>query len=225
MAEQETVHPGSFVGDSVEEFKKLPMWGKVAALGAVVLVAYLGYRNYQSKQGAQAAVSSASPAASTSPFPSVNGLPILPSTTNPVYDPNGNLVGYQNAPTPSPVPTTPAPTPAPVPPVSPPSNPPPGTSPGPLIPFGQLPASGAYSNAAEVKQNFTYNGVTYKKIPGPGGKLYGQNVNGGPQVLLYGPQHLYPGGRGGGPMSIVGFMHNPLIYWASASPHKPASTP
>jgi hypothetical protein len=227
MAEQEAVHPGSFVGDSVEEFKKLPTWGKLLALGAVGLAAYLGYRSYQNSKGAQAAVSSASPAstAGQSPFSSVNGLPVLPSSVNPVYDPNGNLVGYQNAPTPAPTPTTPAPTPAPVPSVAPtPSNPTPGTSPGsgPLIPFGQYQGP-SYSNL-KPGTHYTYNGTDYLLSAGAQGRLWGQNPQ-GKQVLLYAPQSQYPGGKGGGPLSVVDLMHNPLIYWASAKPHKPASTP
>lgn len=104
MAEGTEIHPGSFVGDSIEEWKKLPTWGKIAVGVALAVVAYLAIR--ARSQTAQQAASStaASPDASgttagtQSPFPMVNGLPLLPSNVNPVYDSTGNPVAFQQSP-------------------------------------------------------------------------------------------------------------------------------
>jgi hypothetical protein len=119
MPEDNAVHPGSFVGDSIEEFKKLPTWGKVLAVAALALVAFLAIRaKMQSAQ--QAASSTASSpdtsgtvAGSQSPFPNINGLPLLPSGVNPIYDANGNPIAYQQAPTATPPPVTPTTAPLP----------------------------------------------------------------------------------------------------------------
>ncbi len=104
------IHPGSWIGDSVEEFKKLPTWGKIAIGGIGILVVYLGIRAYQANQAsgsvnaAGAAQATTLPATSNaagsqSPFPSVtsgsSSVPLLPSGVNPVYDSSGGLVGYQ----------------------------------------------------------------------------------------------------------------------------------
>jgi len=109
MADTNTeVHPGSFVGDSLEEFKKMPTWGKVA-VGLVVL-AVVGYVIYQKSH------------ASSSTAPNITGtIPTgggIPSGATPVYDPNGNIIGYSNPgsplpPSPTPTPNPPPPTPAP----------------------------------------------------------------------------------------------------------------
>lgn len=54
MAEGD-VRPGSWVGDTVEEFKKLPTWGKIA-IGVVVLgVAGLAYYQWKQSQTASTA--------------------------------------------------------------------------------------------------------------------------------------------------------------------------
>lgn len=70
------------------------------------------------------------------------------------------------------------------------------TQPGritPIIPYNSLPGGTRYSNAADLQSqpNLTWMGVTYKKIPGSNGLLWGQPVSGGPQVLLYGPPSSY----------------------------------
>lgn len=96
------LHPGSFVGDTVEEFKKLPTWGKIAVGLAVGLVVFLAIRARQ--QAASTAASTAATdttGAASSAFPMVNGLPVLPSNVSPIYDSSGNVIGYQQAPTPS----------------------------------------------------------------------------------------------------------------------------
>lgn len=57
MAENEPIHPGSFVGDTVEEFKKLPTWGKIAI--AIGLVAVVGIAIYlRSRSSSQSGVTS-----------------------------------------------------------------------------------------------------------------------------------------------------------------------
>lgn len=49
MAEGEgkSIHPGSWVGDTVEEFKKLPVWGKILIAVIVAAVIFLAIRARQ----------------------------------------------------------------------------------------------------------------------------------------------------------------------------------
>lgn len=56
------IHPGSWIGDSVEEFKKLPTWGKfaIAGLFVVAIVVFIKMR-----QGASQSATSTVGAAST----------------------------------------------------------------------------------------------------------------------------------------------------------------
>lgn len=63
----------------------------------------------------------------------------------------------------------------------------------PIIPYNSLPPGTRYSTAADLKAQptLTWMGVTYKKIPGSHGFLWGQPVTGGQQVLLYGPPSAY----------------------------------
>jgi hypothetical protein len=208
-------HPGSFVGDSVEEFKKLPTWGKIAAVGVLVVVAYLAWRAHAASSSAQTAAGStagsagAATAGTQSPFPMIGSLPLLPSNVNPVYDPNGNPIAYQQNPTPPPgSPTTPPPTA------------PKWTNP--LIPSGQYKGP-SFSNLKPGTW-YNYQGTNYLLNTGPGGKLYG-TPKGGQQVLLYGPPSMYKGGQGSGGMSTFSFMDNPMIYLVSAHPHAPATVP
>ena len=219
MAEGETqVHPGSFVGDSIEEFKKLPTWGKFLAVGALGLVIYLAIRARQNAaagqtaQGAAAQAAGSTPGAGQSPFPGVNGLPLLPSNVNPIYDPNGNLVGYQQGGS-----GTPTPTPAPG------GTPPPGGGTPPPKP-------------SDPTWYYTKNGITYHAWHGADGRIWGNTGPNTKQVLLAGPAPTpnktpvpkgppAKSGTGSGPAGVVAFMENPLVYWASAKPHKPASTP
>lgn len=117
MTDTETnIHPGSWVGDTAEEFKKLPTWGKALAVGLLVFVAYLGYRAYQNKGnvpisgGPLPATSNQS--GSSSPFPQIStgpdsSVPLLPGNVNPVFSGSGNLVGYQASAPASPTPVTP----------------------------------------------------------------------------------------------------------------------
>jgi hypothetical protein len=93
----------AFFQDAVEEFKKLPTGGKIAIGGIVVLVGYLGYRAYEANAASNAASQQAS-AADTSgtnsgyasvPGPGGSSIPILPSGLTPLFDANGNLIGWQ----------------------------------------------------------------------------------------------------------------------------------
>lgn len=219
MAEGETqVHPGSFVGDSIEEFKKLPVWGKFLAVGALGLVIYLAIRarqNAAASQTAQGAAGSAlggatgSAGAGQSPFSSVNGLPLLPGNVNPVYSPNGDLVGYQQGATPSTTPTAPTPS------------------------TGGTP-SGGTGKASDPTWYYQKGGVTYHAWHGADGRIWGNTGPNTPQVLLSGPAPTpsktpVPKKAGSdAPLykfPMLDMMHNPLVYWASATPHKPSTTP
>lgn len=107
----ENLHPGSFVGDTVEEFKKLPVWGKVLVGVIAVAVAYLAYEYFANRgssgiqptliSGGATSGGSSGASGSQSPFASVpsgnSNVPLLPSNVNPVYDAQGNLVGYQQS--------------------------------------------------------------------------------------------------------------------------------
>lgn len=230
------IHPGSFVGDSVEEFKKLPVWGKVLAGGVFVVVGYFGYQAYQTNKSSTAqtvagttsltgttgaAVDPNAQAASTSPFSSVNGVPLLPSNVNPVEDAAGNLLGYQvgsttNTSATSPVTASPPATtsqpgggnaPAPVPVASPSSS-------NPLVPFGtKIPA--------QAGAKYSYGGTNYTIVPGGGGRIWGKTSS-GQQVLLMAPQSYY---KGGGDVSMIGLMTDPLKYLVAAIPHQSAAVP
>lgn len=113
------IHPGSFVGDSIEEFKKLPTWGKVgvglAGVG-IVLVAIYEHNKAAASTAAGASLASGTGATdatgaalSQSPFSSIpsgsGSVPLLPTGVNPVYDSSGNLIAFQNAPPATPPPT------------------------------------------------------------------------------------------------------------------------
>lgn len=210
------VHPGSFVGDSVEEFKKLPTWGKWAI--GLILVGVAAYALYQRSQGQtaqQAAASTAGGSAtgSNSPFPMVGNLPVLPSNVNPVYDPNGNPVGFQQTPPPLPIPT---PTPPPTPPPS-------------VVPPGKKHKPPTDSDTGKKKQGF-------HTTPGPGPQR-------NPGLGSPGGQHGTPGGGSGGHMGSVSgtgtkvpprtsqthgthtFMANPNVFHQAARPHVPSTVP
>jgi hypothetical protein len=237
MPESE-VHPGSFVGDSVEEFKKLPTWGKALLVVGIGLGAYLVYKHRQSAGSAQSAASSALPTAAgtTSPFPSVNGLPLLPSSTNPIYDPNGGLVGYQNAPTPTTPPTAPTP-----------SNPVVGTTPGkPAAPSKAVPQPGTtflgptgvnhyvapgnqnLSQIANLLHLQSWNSIY--AIP-QNQQAFGalNSKQAAAYVPKYGQAVVIPAsksaGSGGPDHGMFSFMSDPLVYLVSAKPHTPSTVP
>lgn len=107
----EEIHPGSFVGDTVEEFKKLPLWGKVVVGAIGLVVVYLLYKKFTSGGGTSTSGTqpAMSPSGAQSPFPTVqsggSSVPVIPSGVNPVYDQSGGLTAFQTA-----APSAPAPT-------------------------------------------------------------------------------------------------------------------
>lgn len=133
MAEEErNVHPGSWLGDAAEEFKKMPPWGKALAIGAVILVAYLGYRAFAANKSST--ISGTSQTGSTlssgdvasgqdtgsgtqSPFalvpagPTAGSVPVVPQGLQPVFDGVGNLIGWTPGTT-TPASTAASPTPS-----------------------------------------------------------------------------------------------------------------
>lgn len=109
----EGVKPGSWVGDSVEEFKKLPPWGKGLAALALIGAAGIGFYEYQKSKNSGTAVSSTgSTTAATDPNAAAGGLqspfgqvptsagngstvPVIPWGDTPIFDGQGNLIGWR----------------------------------------------------------------------------------------------------------------------------------
>ncbi len=104
-------------GDLINEFKQAKPAEKVVIVVGVLAVGGVAFYLYRKGQ-AQAAVSSntGAPVAQTAGYPMAGNTPVLPSGVNPLYDPNGNLIGFQNPPppgsTPPPAPFTPPTVPA-----------------------------------------------------------------------------------------------------------------
>lgn len=96
-------------GDLINEFKQAKPPEKVVIVVGVLAVAGVAWYLYKKGQ-AQAASTPATgaPSGQVAGYPTVgpNGTPVLPSGVNPLYDPNGNLIGFQNPPPPG---TTPPP--------------------------------------------------------------------------------------------------------------------
>jgi hypothetical protein len=239
MAEAEGVNikaNGSWIGDSLDEFKKLPTWGKFALVAVVGVVVYLAIRARNAATAQSAAgtalqgstggigATGSSAGGTQSPYPSVNGLPVLPSNTNPLYGPGGDLVGFQTSPPPA---TTPAPTSTPAPvakpaPTGTPAKPAPKTSGtgNPLVPQGvKVPGT--------LGSSYSYNGATYTVVPGGGGRIWGvpgkvsasQATGASNKVLLSAPANYYKPNRGGGNVSMLALIEDPLKYLASSVPH------
>jgi hypothetical protein len=208
MAEDGNVHPGSFVGDTIEEFRKLPTWGKVLAGLLFIGVAYLGYSQYVKGKSLQPGVAGSTTdttGTGAGGGTNIGGVPVIPSGYQSVYNPTtGVLEGYQ----PGQPPITGGQNQPPT------SNPPlQGGNPpvggqaftNPLIPSGQYKGP-SFSNLKPGTQ-YTYNGTTYTLNTGGGGRLYGTPVGSNQQVLLYGPPSQYhsiaspavvtPGGQNG----------------------------
>lgn len=189
--------------DTIDEFKRAKPPEKVVIIGGSVAV--LGIALYlHNRSQAQQPATGATPATASAPQGSQQSgwatvpqgsTPILPNGYQPIYDPNGNLVGYGPTP-PGGGSPSPAPSPQPGgPPIGPPI-PPPGPS-GPLIPLGQYNGPN-YSNLKPGTQ-YNYQGTSYFLQPGSNGLLWGTPVKGGSQVLLYGPPSAYQPKQGGGP--------------------------
>lgn len=87
-------------GDLINEFKSAkPPERVVIVLGiiAVIAVAFYLYKRGQSASAASSSTQGATTGQQAG-YPTANGVPVLPNGVNPLYDPNGNLVGYQNPP-------------------------------------------------------------------------------------------------------------------------------
>lgn len=105
-------------GDILKEFKSAKPPEKAVIIGGVAAVVGIGIYLYIKNKNS-AGATAATPTTGTSSngqvagFPSVgaSGTPVLPSGTNPLFDPNGNLIAFQN----QPPGTTPTPTPTPTP--------------------------------------------------------------------------------------------------------------
>ena len=90
-------------GDLIEEFKNAKPPEKTVILLGIAAVGGIGLYLYIKNKGASAAAATDPNAATTqqtSGYPTANGVPVLPNGVNPLYDPNGNLTGYQNQTTP-----------------------------------------------------------------------------------------------------------------------------
>jgi hypothetical protein len=193
MADQQ-IHPGSFVGDTIEEWKKLPTWGKFAVGGVAVVVIFLAIRARQ--QGATTTTNATGPVSgsslpptsntssqgSSSAFPGVqsgsSSVPFLPSGINPVYDNSGGLVAFQQQP-----PTSASPPPSPA---SPPAQ-------NPLAYTGLV-----GPNASINFQNRTYKNSSGQNVPLPL-NANDQLVQGSQGRVWYtngGGQHLLTSGQG-----------------------------
>jgi len=89
-------------GDLISEFKQAKPPEKIIIVTAVIAVIGVAlYLFNKSKSGSSATpadYTSGAPTAQTAGYPSVgaNQTPVLPSGVNPLYDPNGNLVAFQN---------------------------------------------------------------------------------------------------------------------------------
>ena len=101
MAEETKTQPASWVGDTVEEFKKLPTWGKFAVVAIAIGVVIFGFYQFQKGKTGTPGITPASPGSAGSLLPTGN----LPPTNFPT-----NPVGTPTPPTPTPTPT-PVPTP------------------------------------------------------------------------------------------------------------------
>jgi hypothetical protein len=206
MPEQKAVHPGSFVGDSIEEWKKLPTWGKVAAVAVVGVVVYLAIR----ARNAAATTNGTATTGSTTTSPQQQGLPSLPYGTTLLSDPNGNPQGFVG-----PAPATPPP----------PSDGGQGAPPpqNPSTPFGSLPSG--FKDILGFVSNV--NGQSYSIVPGSNGRIWAVAGSGySNQQLLnmqigpnMGQKFLFYQGQATNTQSA---MNNPNHYTQNATPHLPA---
>ncbi len=89
-------------GDLIREFKDAkPPEKTVIIVGIIAVIGIAWYLYAKNKAGSASPYQSgtpASPGSQQAGYPSVGsaGTPVLPSGVNPLYDPNGNLVAFQN---------------------------------------------------------------------------------------------------------------------------------
>ena len=155
------------LGDTLDEFKKASPQEKIFIVGgAIAAIAIALYIRNQSQAGTPTTASSGAPSTSlqsggiqTVPGPNSSQVPILPSGLNPIFDNQGNLLGYQPI-------TQGTIAPGPSGGVNPPTTPPAFNPRAPQLPFGtKIPN--------QMGSNYTYNGTTYTIVPGPNGLIYG----------------------------------------------------
>lgn len=94
------------IGDVTSEFKNAGPKEKTVIIIAVIGVAAVAYYLYTKQSGSSSAPTTGS--SSQAGYPLAGSTPVLPAGVNPLYDPNGNLIAFQN-----PTPTTPSPPPTP----------------------------------------------------------------------------------------------------------------
>lgn len=169
------IHPGSWIGDSVEEFKKLPTWGKFAILAVFVVAGYLFYR--WKTNAASATTSSTVGAAST-------GVGLPAGATDPTTGTTTDMSGTSSN------------NPSPTPPTQGGGNPPPGA---PVTPpthtGGPAPTPRPHPPAPTLKTYTVVHGDTLSGIAArlhyQGGwqALYAKNqgvIGGNPNLILPG---------------------------------------
>ncbi len=161
------------------------LWNHNRPLAVTILVGFGILAYYLYKQGTGGI---------TAPANTTTGASGVPASWSNTYVTNNKTVNVS-----SPSPVTPGPTPTPTP-----GQPPPGPVPGnpipqpgritPIIPYNtftthQFPTQpgNPYANVS----TYAWQGTTYKVMPGSNGLVWGQPVNGGAQVLLYGPASAY----------------------------------
>lgn len=96
------------IGDVTSEFKNAGPKEKTVIIIAVIGVAAVAYYLYTKQSGSSSAPTTGS-SSEPAGYPLAGSTPVLPAGVNPLYDPNGNLIAFQN-----PTPTVPSPTPTPV---------------------------------------------------------------------------------------------------------------
>ena len=100
-------------GDLIQEFKSAKPPEKVVIVVGILAVGGVALYLYKKGQAqSNAATNTGAPTSQTAGYPMAGGLPVLPSGVNPVFDPNGNPIGWQNPPPPGTLPPQANPPPA-----------------------------------------------------------------------------------------------------------------
>lgn len=91
-------------GDILQEFHHAKPPEKVVIVVAVLAIGGIAIYLIWNRNQANAAGAAGAAGASSSQqagYPTAGGVPVLPSGVNPLFDPNGNLIGFQNPATPT----------------------------------------------------------------------------------------------------------------------------
>ncbi len=101
-------------GDLIKEFKEAKPPEKAVIIGGILaIVGIAWYLHAKSQSNQNTSNTGAAPTSQTAGYPMAGNSPVVPSGTNPLFDPSGNLIGWQNPPpggTPMPPPGPPTPT-------------------------------------------------------------------------------------------------------------------